>query len=74
MKFLTFTGSLVRNRKFPIYLIDYVQNFRLKDVTFLTFTLNLHFNCWLVRVSYGVIVHISFRIAWDIFDRLCLIS
>ena len=31
MKFLTFTGSPVRNKKFRIYVIDYVQNFLLKD-------------------------------------------
>ena len=31
MKIRTFTGSPVRNEKFHIYLIDYVQNFILKD-------------------------------------------
>ena len=31
MKFLIFTGSQVRNEKFHICLIDYVQNFLLKD-------------------------------------------
>ena len=42
MKFVTFTGSPVRNEKFMS-----------KFISFLTFT--SIFNCWLVRVSYGVI-------------------
>ena len=51
-------------KKWEISYLSYWlrSKFSFERLPFLTFTFNLHFNCWLVRVSYGVIVHISSHI------------
>ena len=46
-------------KKWEISYLSYWlrSKFSFERLPFLTFAFNLHFNCWLVHVSYGVIVH-----------------
>ena len=51
-------------KKWEISYLSYWlrSKFSFERLPFLTFTFNLHFNCWLLRLSYAVIVHISSHI------------